>query len=83
MDCFALALKRAAFMHTTGTLDKLVASRYASYDKGIGAAIEADKASFDDCHAYIVGAGEPQQISAKQEKHEMLFNNELHSFERK
>jgi len=80
MDCFALALKRAAYMHTTGTLDKLIAKRYESYDSGIGAKIEAWEATLDELSAYVLAHGEPTQRSGKQEAHEVLFNNELHKF---
>ena len=78
MDCFALALKRAAAMHTSGLIDNLVTARYASYTTGIGAQIAAGASSFDDLHAFVMAHGEPTQKSGKQEAFEVIFNAELH-----
>jgi xylose isomerase len=81
MDCFALALRRVAELHSSEVLQKMVAARYASYDSGLGQAIEAGKATFDDCEKDILARAnqEPQPISGQQEKYEQLFNNYLHA----
>jgi xylose isomerase len=51
-----------------------VAKRYASYDAGVGAKIESGKTSFKELEAHVLKAGEPKQISGKQEAFEMLLN---------
>jgi xylose isomerase len=39
MDTFALALRRAAAMHESGVVQRMVEQRYASYADGIGAKV--------------------------------------------
>jgi hypothetical protein len=39
MDTFALALRRAAAMHESGVVQRMVDQRYASYADGIGAKV--------------------------------------------
>jgi len=46
MDAFARGLKSAAAIRADGRLAELVKSRYATWDSGIGAAIEAGKEDF-------------------------------------
>jgi xylose isomerase len=46
MDTFARGLKSVAAIPADGGLTELVKSRYASWDSGIGAAIEAGKEDF-------------------------------------
>jgi xylose isomerase len=46
MDAFASGLKIAATIRADGRLAELVKNRYASWDNGIGASIEADKEDF-------------------------------------
>src|SRR6185369_6536279 len=46
MDAFARGLKIAAAIRSDGRIDKMLQERYISYDSGIGADIEAGKASF-------------------------------------
>src|SRR5215813_5457409 len=48
MDAFAQGLKIAARIRADGVLRNLVKQRYSSWDAGIGAQIEAGKASFAD-----------------------------------
>jgi hypothetical protein len=40
MDTFALALRRAAAMHESGVVQRMVDQRYASYADGIGAKVQ-------------------------------------------
>ena len=46
MDAFARGLKIAAAIRADGVLEELVSDRYASWDEGLGAEIEAGKHSF-------------------------------------
>ena len=46
MDAFARGLKIAAAIRKDGVLDDFVKNRYARWDSGIGAEIEAGKANF-------------------------------------
>jgi len=54
MDAFARGLKIAAAIRADGVLDDFVKQRYASWDTGIGADIEAGKATMSDCRDYIL-----------------------------
>lgn len=84
MDTFALALRRAAAMHSSGQLDAMVDARYASYQNSdIGRLIASGQASFDELAAWVAqqpNGGEPQQRSGKQEAFEVVFNQQLHQF---
>ena len=75
MDAFARGLKIAAAIRADGELDAFVKKRYASWDSGIGAEIEAGKADFHELEAYILGKGEaaPNE-SGRQEMLENLIN---------
>jgi xylose isomerase len=75
MDAFARGLKIAAAMRADGLLDKIVAQRYASWNSGMGAEIEAGKASFASLEKYMLEKGEvaPNQ-SGRQEMIENLIN---------
>jgi len=80
MDCFALALRRIAPLHADQTIHKLVKARYATYESGIGAKIEAGSTSFKELEKYILESEhqEPKQISGQQEHYESIYNNYLH-----
>ena len=75
MDAFARGLKAAAAIRKDGRLAEFVEQRYRSWDSGIGAQIEAGKASFKDLEAYILKKGEaaPNE-SGRQEYLENLIN---------
>lgn len=75
MDAFARGLKAAAAIRKDGTLDKFISDRYSSWNRGIGAKIEAGQASLDDLEKYILEKGdiEPNQ-SGRQEYLEALLN---------
>jgi xylose isomerase len=74
MDTFARGLKAAERITKEGHLAQWVKQRYASYDGGMGAKIEAGGTSFKELEAHVLKAGEPKQVSGKQEAYEMLFN---------
>jgi xylose isomerase len=75
MDAFARGLKIAAKIRADGRLDEFVKNRYRSWDSGIGAKIEAGKASFADCERHALKLGEVAPLeSGRQEYLEALFN---------
>ena len=75
MDAFAHGLKIAAKMHADGVLTKMVAERYASWDGGVGAEIEAGKHSFETLDAYMQQKGNPAANgSGRQELFENVVN---------
>jgi len=74
MDAFAHGLKVAARILKDGVLDSFISRRYASYDTGIGAKIEAGTTNLRELEAYVLKAGNPKQISGKQELLENIVN---------
>lgn len=78
MDAFARGLRIAAAIRADGELERLVKQRYASWDRGLGAEIEAGKRSFKSLEAYMLQQGEasPNQ-SGRQEMLENLINRYL------
>ena len=78
MDAFARGLKIAAAIRADGELNAFVKQRYSSWDSGIGAEIEAGKASFASLEKYMLGKGEASpNASGRQEMLEHLFNRYL------
>ncbi len=78
MDAFAHGLKIAAAMRADGQLERLLKARYASWDSGLGAEIEAGKHSLTSLEAAMLKQGEakPNQ-SGRQEMLENLINTYL------
>ena len=75
IDTWARGLRIAEKLIKGKHLAKAVDQRYASYDKGIGKAIEDGKADFASLQAYILKKGEAAaNPSARQEYLENLFN---------
>ena len=75
MDTFAKGLKIAAAIRESGELDALVKSRYASWDTGIGAEIEAGKHDFKSLSEYMLKKGNSDpNVSGRQEFVENLLN---------
>jgi xylose isomerase len=78
MDAFARGLKIAAAIRADGELDAFVKQRYASWDTGIGAAIESGTADFKTLEAYLLDKGEvTPNASGRQEMLENLINRYL------
>jgi xylose isomerase len=75
MDAFARGLKIAAAIQADGVVDDFIEQRYASWDSGIGADIEAGKTSMKDCSDYVLKKGriEPN-ASGRVEMLENLIN---------
>ncbi len=75
MDAFALGLKIAAEMRKSGEIDKMVKARYASWDTGIGAEIEAGKHNFASLEKYMLEKGDvAPNVSGRQELFENIVN---------
>jgi xylose isomerase len=75
MDAFAVGLKLAAQIRKEGVLKDFVKQRYASWDGGIGAKIEAGQAKFEDLEKYMLEKGDAaQNASGRQEMLENIFN---------
>ncbi|MEO1496223.1 MAG: xylose isomerase [Planctomycetota bacterium] len=76
MDAFARGLKIAAAMRADGRLEQMVSDRYASWDAGLGAAIEAGEHDFASLEKLMLEKGEaaPNQ-SGRQELFENVVND--------
>src|SRR4051812_27687333 len=75
MDAFARGLKIAAAIRADGRLAKFVKDRYASWDSGVGASIEAGKESFASLEKLMLDKGEAAaNTSGRQEFLENLIN---------
>ncbi len=74
MDAMARALESAAALLEESPYKKMLAERYASFDKGEGKAFEEGKLGLEDLVAYAKQHGEPEQISGKQELYEAILN---------
>ena len=75
MDAFARGLKIAAAIRADGRLAQFVKDRYASWDTGLGASIEAGKESFTSLEKFALEKGEASgSASGRQEFLENLIN---------
>jgi len=72
MDAFAKGLKIAAAIRADGELEQMVRQRYASWDTGIGAEIEAGKHDFVSLEKYMLQKGD---ITPNQSGRQELFEN--------
>ena len=77
MDAFARGLKIAHKIIEDGRMAGFVKDRYASYDSGIGAEIEAGSTSLDALDAHAQGIEAPQLPSGRQEMLENIINDYL------
>jgi xylose isomerase len=78
MDAFARGLKIASAIRQDGKIADFLRTRYASWDSGMGAEIEAGKHNFTSLEAYMMDKGHPQaNISGRQEMLENLINDYL------
>lgn len=77
MDCFARGLKIAAKIIREGRVDKLVANRYAGWDRGLGQQIEHGKVGFNELEKHALENGEPDVPSGQQELYELLLNEAI------
>jgi len=72
MDAFAKGLKIAAAIRADGELERMVRQRYASWDTGIGAEIEAGKHDFVSLEKYMLQKGD---ITPNESGRQELFEN--------
>jgi len=75
MDAFARGLKIAAAIRADGRLEEILKARYASWDSGIGAEIEAGKHTFESLERIALSSPDPvQKHSGRQELIENIIN---------
>ena len=75
MDAFARGLKAAAAIRADGRLSEIVRNRYASWDSGLGADIEAGKHSLKTLETIALANPDPvQHTSGRQELIENILN---------
>jgi xylose isomerase len=75
MDAFARGLKIAAAIRKDGRLAEFVKERYASWDSGVGAKIEAGRVGLAELESYMLKQGEvAPNVSGRQEFLENLIN---------
>jgi len=75
MDAFARGLKAAAALAADGRLDDFIQQRYASWDAGLGAKIEAGEVTLKDLADYMLEKGNPApNASGRVEMLENLVN---------
>jgi xylose isomerase len=78
MDAFARGLKIAAAMRADGRIETMVRDRYASWDSGLGAEIEAGKHSLASLEKLMLEKGEAApNASGRQELFENVVNEYL------
>ena len=74
MDAFARGLKIASAIRNDGRMSEFVQNRYSTFDKDIGAKVEAGEVSFEDLEKYALSNPEPIVASGRQERMENLLN---------
>ncbi|MFW6155091.1 MAG: xylose isomerase [Planctomycetota bacterium] len=78
MDAFARGLKIAAALRADGVLSDFIQHRYASWDAGLGADIEAGKLGFAELGNYMLDKGEADaNASGRVEMLETIINEYL------
>lgn len=77
MDAFARGLEVAHALLTASPLETWRKERYASFDAGAGQEFEQGKLGLADLATYAGKAGEPKQVSGRQEAYENLLNQYL------
>jgi len=74
MDAFARGLKIAAAIKKDGRIDEFIRARYASWESGVGADIEAGKHTLASLSEFALDNGEPTIASGRQELLENILN---------
>ena len=77
MDAFAKGLKIAAAIRADGELARMVKARYASWDTGLGAEIEAGKHDFASLEKRMLAQGE---VTGNSSGHQELFENVVNRY---
>ena len=79
MDAFALGLIKAYAIIEDGRIDKFIASRYASYNEGIGKSMREGKETLESLAAYAANLKNVIPTSGRQEYLESVMNDILFS----
>ncbi|MBN1935399.1 MAG: xylose isomerase [Anaerolineae bacterium] len=74
MDAFARGLTVAHKLLEDGVIEKVIAQRYASFERGIGAQIVADKVGLKELEAYALEHDQITNASGRQEVLEAIVN---------
>ena len=77
MDAFAKGLKIAAAIRADGELARMVADRYSSWDKGVGAEIEAGKHDFASLEKYML---RKRDVAPNHSGRQELFENVVNRY---
>ncbi|QDU56770.1 xylose isomerase [Aeoliella mucimassa] len=77
MDAFARGLKIAAAMRADGRLEQMVADRYASWNSGLGAEIEAGQHTLESLEKIMLEKG---QAAPNQSGRQELFENVINQY---
>lgn len=77
MDAFAYGLKVAHKLLESGELEDIIASRYASFNSGIGEKIVKGQVGLKELEAYVLQAPEVTNESGRQEQLEAILNQYL------
>ena len=79
MDALARGLRNAAALVEDGTLDAMVADRYASFGTGVGKRIADGKATFEELEKVALAGGDPVVglPSGRAELYENILNRFL------
>ena len=77
MDAFARGLEVAHALLNDSPWESWRKQRYASFDSGAGADFAAGRLGLADLAGLAAKAGEPEQLSGKQERYENLLNQYL------
>ncbi|MDB5311245.1 MAG: xylA [Gemmataceae bacterium] len=78
MDAFAQGLRIAAAIRKDGLLKEIVKQRYASWDSGVGAEVEAGKHDLASLERYMLQKGDAaKNASGRQEMIENIINRYL------
>lgn len=75
MDAFARGLKIADKVCQDGRVDAFIKERYATFDSGIGADVEAGKTTLASLETYALSNAEPMVASGRQEVIESIIND--------
>lgn len=78
MDAFAKGLKVAAAIRREGALDKMLSTRYSSWDSDLGRKIESGSIGFSELESMMLEKGEAApNVSGRQELLENIVNRYL------
>ena len=77
MDTFAIGLKVAHSLLSSGDIEDFVKNRYASYNSGIGKQITEGTITLKELHSHALQNNNPVAQSGKQEMLEIILNKHI------